>query len=156
VRGAGLVAFGGAAAAAVSLLLAAVSGGPYLTAGEVNGWIVVFGGAVGVALLAAPLVIERQLRRRRGAGERPSEDQSAPDGADRSPLDGEPADAPKERWEGASLLWGGISLCVLAASVPIGLAESFSGHSLAGTAALLATIESGLVLAMLAALLLAG
>jgi hypothetical protein len=45
---------------------------------------------------------------------------------------------------------------VLAVAIPVGIAESFSGSSLAGTAALLATIEAGIVLGALLAWLLAG
>lgn len=131
MRPAALAAFGGAAAAVLSLLLAAAAGGPYLRADQVNGWVVVFAAALLVALVAAPFVIERALRERRpGSGD--------------------------ERWEGAALAWGGISLAVLAITVPIGLAESFSGDSLAGTAALLATIEAGLVFGTLLLWLLSG
>ena len=136
MRGAPLVALGGAATAAVSLLLAGVAGGPYLSSDHVNGWIVVFAAAVLAVLVAAPFVIEAHLR-----GRRPSrEDDRLTD----------------ERWEGAALVWGGLMLAVLAVAVPVGLAESFSGDSLAGTAALLGTIEAGLVVLALLAWLLAG
>jgi hypothetical protein len=135
VRGAALAALAGAAAAPVALLLAGLAGGPYLTADRVNGWVVVFAAALLLALVAAPFVLERALRERRGGGEPGLRD---------------------ERWEGAALAWGGLSLAVLAVAIPIGLAESFSGSSLAGTAALLATIEAGLVLATLLLWLLAG
>jgi hypothetical protein len=135
VRPAALAAFGGGVAAAISLLLAAASGSPYLTAERVNGWMVVFAAALLVALVAAPFVLERRLR----AG-RPGSGDGLRD----------------ERWEGAALAWGGIALAVLAVAIPVGLAESFSGDSLAGTAALLATIESGLVLGTLLLWLLSG
>jgi hypothetical protein len=135
VRGAALAAFAGAAAALLSLLLAAAAGAPYLSSGHVNGWIVVFAAALLVTLVAAPFVIERKLRERRP----PSGDELR-----------------DERWEGAALAWGGISLVVLAVAVPIGIAESFSGSSLAGSAALLATIEAGLVLGTLLLWLLSG
>ena len=152
MRPAALAAFGGAAAAVLSLLLAAASGGPYLTADRVNGWVVVFAAALLVALVAAPFVIERKLR----TGSVPSVPSDVNNPADPAAW-GQRGQTPKdERWEGASLAWGGISLAVLAIAIPIGLAESFSGDSLAGTAALLATIESGLVLGTLLAWLLAG
>ncbi|HEX6116011.1 MAG TPA: hypothetical protein VFY99_02855 [Solirubrobacterales bacterium] len=134
MRPAALAAFAGAATALVSLLLAAAAGGPYLTAERVNGWVVVFAAALLLALTMAPFLLEGWLRKRRPAS------------------DGELRD---ERWEGAALAWGGVSLAVLVVAIPVGLAESFSGGSLAGTAALLATIEAGLVLAALLAWLLA-
>lgn len=129
-----LAALGGAAGAVVSLLLAGAAGAPYLTAEAVNWWIVVFAAALLTALVAAPFVIERSLRERRG-------------------VDGGLRD---ERWEAAALAWGGISVAVLLVAVPLGLAESFSGDSLVGTAALLATIEASLVLATLVLWLFSG
>jgi cobalamin synthase len=135
VRPAALAAFGGGVAAAISLLLAAASGSPYLTAERVNGWMVFFAAALLVALVAVPFVLERRARERRpGSGDGLRD----------------------ERWEAAALAWGGIALAVLAVAIPVGLAESFSGDSLAGTAALLATIESGLVLGTLLLWLLSG
>ena len=137
MRPAALAAVGGAATALVALVLAAVSGGPYLTAERVNGWVVVFAAALLTALIAAPFLLEAGLRRRGRTGRSPDE----------------PRD---ERWEGAALAWGGVSLAVLAVAIPVGISESFSGSSLAGTAALLATIEAGIVLGALLAWLLAG
>jgi len=142
VRPAALAALGGAATALVSLLLAAAAGGPYLTAERVNWWIVVFAAALLLALTMAPFLLEGWLRGRRPA---PASLDSGPD-----------PELKDERWEGAALAWGGVSLAVLAVAVPVGIAESFSGDSLAGTAALLATIEAGLVLGALLAWLLAG
>ena len=139
MRPTALAALAGVATALVSLLLAAAAGGPYLTAERVNGWVVVFAAALLLALTMAPFLFEGLLRRRR----EPSETGSDPQLKD-------------ERWEGAALAWGGVSLAVLAIAIPVGLAESFSGSSLAGTAALLATIEAGLVLIALLAWLLAG
>jgi len=140
MRPAALAALGGAATAAVALLLAAARGGPYLTADAVNGWVVVFAAALLLALVAAPFELERKLREWR------------------PPPEPEPGTAKlrDERWEGAALAWGGICIAVLAIAVPVGLAESFSGNSLAGTAALFATIEAGLVLATLLLWLLSG
>ena len=137
VRPASLAAFAGVAIALVSLLLAAAAGGPYLSAERVNGWVVVFAAGLLLALTMAPFLLEDWLRRRR-----PLETGSDPQLKD-------------ERWEGAALAWGGVSLAVLAIAIPVGIAESFSGSSLAGTAALLATIEAGLVLIALLAWLLA-
>ena len=138
MRPAALAALAGVATALVSLLLAGVAGGPYLTSDRVNGWVVVFAAALLLALTMAPFLFEQLLRRRRSL---------------RTGSDPELKD---ERWEGATLAWGGVSLAVLAVAIPVGLAESFSGSSLAGTAALLATIEAGLVLIALLAWLLAG
>ena len=138
MRPAALAAFAGVAVTLVSLLLAAAAGGPYLTAERVNGWVVVFAAGLLLALTMAPFLLEAWLRGRRS----PSET-----GADPGLKD--------ERWEGAALAWGGVSLAVLAVAIPVGIAESFSGSSLGGTAALLATIEAGLVLIALLAWLLA-
>jgi hypothetical protein len=142
VRPAALAAIGGAATASVSLLLAAAAGGPYLTAERVNGWVVVFAAGLLLALTMAPFLLESLLRRRGTKGTV-------------QPVPGESSQLRDERWEGAALAWGGVSLAVLAVAVPVGLAESFSGDSLAGTAALLATIEAGIVLVALLAWLLA-
>ena len=142
MRPAALAALAGAATALVALLLAAAAGGPYLTAERVNGWVVLFAAGLLLALVMAPFLLEDWLRRRRGpAASVPEEGASQ---------------LRDERWEGAALAWGGITLAVLAIAIPVGLAESFSGDSLAGTAALLATIEAGLVLVALLAWLLAG
>ena len=138
MRPAALAALAGAATALVSLLLAGLAGGPYLTAERVNGWVVLFAAGLLLALVMAPFLLEAWLRGRR----RPLETGSDPELKD-------------ERWEGAALAWGAVSLAVLAVAVPVGIAESFSGSSLAGTAALLATIEAGLVIAALLAWLLA-
>jgi hypothetical protein len=156
VRPAALAAFGGGVAAAISLLLAAASGSPYLTAERVNGWMVVFAAALLVALVAAPFVLERRARERR-TGSVPSVPGDGDATADPGQRGQTPGDGLRdERWEGAALAWGGIALAVLAVAIPVGLAESFSGDSLAGTAALLATIESGLVLGTLLLWLLSG
>ena len=134
MRPAALAAFGGAATALVALAIAAAAGGPYLTAERVNGWVVLFAAGLLLALTMAPFLLEGWLRGRReptGDGLR------------------------DERWEGAAVAWGGVTLAVLAVAIPVGIATSFSGDSLAGTAALLATIEAGLVLLALLAWLLA-
>ena len=148
MRPAALAAFGGATAAVLTLLLAGAAGGPYLTAEHVNGWIVAFAAALLLFLIAAPFVLESWLRERTEARERPAVADQEPGAPERKLRD--------ERWEGAALGWGGLTLCVLAVAIPVGLAASFSGDSLAGTAALIATIESGLVLGTLALWLLSG
>ena len=140
MRPAALAVLAGGATALGALLLAGGTGGPYLTAGDVNGWIVVYAVGLLVALVAAPFVLERALRARR---------------ATRRAAAGEPDEARDERWEGAALAWGVVALLLLLVAVPIGLGESFSGNSLAGAAALIATIEAGLVVATLMAWLLA-
>jgi MFS family permease len=141
-RWASLVAFAGTATALFSLLLAGIAGGPYLDSEHVNGWVIVFAAGLLAALVAAPMVIEARFRARRRSLE--TTDPPNPD-----------PELKDERWESAALAWGGITLAVLAVAIPVGLAESFSGSSLAGTVALLATIEAGLVLLALLALLLA-
>jgi hypothetical protein len=108
----------------------------------VNGWIVVFAAGLLLALVMAPFLLEGLLRRSK-TGTVPSVPEAETQLRD-------------ERWEGASLAWGGVTLAVLAIAIPVGIAESFSGESLAGTAALIATIEGGLVLIALLAWLLAG
>jgi hypothetical protein len=52
--------------------------------------------------------------------------------------------------------WGAVGLVVLAAGALVGAAGDFSGQSLAGTAGFLATIEGGLVLIAVLAMLLSG
>jgi hypothetical protein len=156
MRPAALAALAGAAGSVLALILAAVAGGPYLSADHVNGWIVVFAAALLLLLCTAPFLFEGLLRARR-QGSVPS----VPEGGERSTDNdawGQSGQTPlrDERWEGAALAWGGLSLCILVVAVPVGLAESFAGDSLAGTAALIATIESGLVLGTLAVWLLSG
>ena len=48
----------GAGTAALGLLLAAVTGGPYLTSGDVNGWLILYALGLLGALVAAPFLIE--------------------------------------------------------------------------------------------------
>jgi hypothetical protein len=124
------VAVGGASLAAGALVLAAVSGPPYLGSTGVNGWVVAFAAGLFAALLAAPFVIEARLRSR------------YPD-----------RDA---RWDRAVPVWGAIGLLVLAAGALVGAGGDFSGDSLAGTAGLLATIEGGVVLIAVLSMMLAG
>ena len=126
-----LAAVAGVAIAAAALLLASATGGPYLTADGVNGWLIVFAAAAFAVLFAAPFVIERRLR---------------------------PAIAESDRrWERALLYWGAISIVVLVVGILAGAsAEWASGDSLAAAAGLLLTIESVLVLGAMVVWLLSG
>ena len=58
----GLALFAGGMVAAGALILAAVSGPPYLSTDGVNGWIVLFAAGLFAALLATPFAIEGRLR----------------------------------------------------------------------------------------------
>jgi len=125
-----LLAAGGSAGVAVlGLLLAAVTGGPYLTSGDVNGWLVLFALGLLGALVAAPFLIESLISSSR--------------------------DDVEARWDVALPLWGATALAVGAVGLLIGLAGGFSGDSLGGSAGLIAVIESGLVVLTLGALILA-
>jgi membrane protease YdiL (CAAX protease family) len=124
-----LYLFGGLAVAAVSLVLAAVAGGPYLSLQALNPWLAVFAVGLFVALFATPFAIHRGLG---GLLE---------------------ADA---RWERALLWWGAVSLGVLGLGLLCGLASGFASDSLAGSIGLVAVGEAVMVLATLVVWLLAG
>jgi hypothetical protein len=123
-------AVGGLGLAAIALILAGASGGPYLTADAVNGWIVVFAVGAGVALGAVPFAAERRLRAR-------LEDSD-------------------KRWERAMLLWAAVAAPVLAAGIALASGGDWSGATLAGAAGLILTIEAGLVAGALVVALLSG
>jgi hypothetical protein len=125
-----VIGLAGLAVSAVALALAAVSGPPYLSAGGVNGWLVVFIAALFAALLATPFAIEARLRE-----------------AYRD------SDA---RWDRAVPIWGGIALLVTGAGALIGTAGSFAGDSLAGSAGLAAVGVGGLVIIAVLSVLLSG
>jgi hypothetical protein len=125
-----LVAVSGLSVAAIALVLAAVSGPPYLGLSGLNGWLVVFAAALFATLLAVPFLLERRLRR---------------DYAD--------SDA---RWDRAMPVWGGIALLAVGAGALIGLTGDFAGDSLAGSAGLVLAGEGGLVLIAVASVLLSG
>jgi hypothetical protein len=129
-RAAALGAAAGLAAAVLGLLLAAVTGEPYLTSGDVNGWLVLYALGLLGALVAAPFLIESLISTSR--------------------------DDVEARWDLALPLWGAVALAVGAIGLLLGLSGDFSGDSLAGSAGLIAVIESGLVILTLAALILAG
>jgi hypothetical protein len=130
VRAAGIALATGLALALAGLLMAAGTGSPYLTGGDVNAWIVVFAVGLFTALFAAPFLIEHTLRASRGEEE--------------------------ARWDYALPLWGGIALAILAVSLLVGIGTDFAGDSLAGSAALIAVIEAGLVILTLIVTALAG
>src|SRR5687767_8047242 len=111
-RVAGLLALGGGATAAVSLVLAGAAGEPYLEADGVNGWLVVFAAGLLAALVAFPFGVELRLRERY-----PDRDR---------------------RWEAALLIWGAVSGVVLAAAILAG----FDTGTLGGAAGLIAAIEA--------------
>jgi hypothetical protein len=129
-RAPALVAAIGLLIAAMALVLAAISGPPYLGLGGVNGWLVVFAAALFAPLLAAPFLIEAALR------------DAHPD-----------SDA---RWDRAMLAWGGIALLAAGVGTAIGLAGDFAGDSLAGSAGLVVAGEGGLVLIAVGAMVLSG
>jgi hypothetical protein len=129
-RRAAIGAAAGVGATALGLVLAAATGGPYLTSGDVNGWLVLYALGLLGALVAASFLIESLLSSSR--------------------------DDVESRWDVAMPLWGGVALAVGAAGVLLGVAGSFSGESFAGSVGLIAVIEAGLVVLTLAALILAG
>jgi len=126
----GLALFAGGMVAAGALILAAVSGPPYLSTDGVNGWIVLFAAGLFAGLLATPFAIERRLR-----ASQPESD---------------------ARWDRVVPLWGAVALALLVAGILTGASGGFAGDSLAGSAGLLATIEAGIVVVALLFVLLSG
>jgi hypothetical protein len=120
----------GLLAAALSLVLAAIAGPPYLGLEGINGWVIVFVAALLAALIAIPFALEARLR-----GSYPDSD---------------------ARWDRAIPIWGGIALVVTAVGALIGASGDFAGDSLAGSAGLLAAGAGGLVLIAVATALLSG
>ncbi len=57
-----VAALGGLGLAAVALLFAAATDGPYLSVDSVNSWIIVFAAGLFAALFAVPFAFERRLR----------------------------------------------------------------------------------------------
>src|SRR5882724_3868555 len=105
---------------ALSLVLAAIAGPPYLGLSGINGWMIVFAAALLAALIAIPFVLEARLR-------------------------GSHADS-DARWDRAIPAWGGIALVVTVVGALIGASGDFAGDSLAGSAGLIAAGAGGLVL----------
>jgi hypothetical protein len=129
-RRAAIGAAAGVAAAVLGLVLAAATGGPYLTSGDVNGWLILYALGLLGALVAAPFVIESLISSSR--------------------------DDVESRWDVAMPLWGGVALAVGAIGLLVGLGSGFGGDSFGGSAGLIAVIEAALVVLTLAALILAG
>jgi uncharacterized membrane protein len=129
-RPAALICGIGALVAALSLVLAAIAGPPYLGLDGINGWMIVFVAALLAALIAIPFALEARLR------------DSHPD-----------SDA---RWDRAIPAWGGIALVVTALGALIGASGDFAGDSLAGSAGLLGAGAGGLVLIAVATAMLSG
>ena len=130
VRVPALAVFAGVLVAAGALILAPVSGPPYLSTDGVNGWIVLFAAGLFAGLLAVPFALEGRLR-----GSHPES---------------------VAHWDRVVPVWGAIALVLLVAGVLAGASGGFAGDSLAGSAGLLATIEAGLVVVALAFVLLSG
>ena len=116
--------------AALSLVLAAIAGPPYLGLSGINGWMIVFAAALLAALIAIPFALEARLR-------------------------GSYSDS-DSRWDRAIPIWGGIALVVTVLGALIGASGDFAGDSLAGSAGLLAAGAGGLVLIAVATALLSG
>ncbi len=129
-RAGALICLIGLLVAALSLVLAAIAGPPYLGLEGINGWMIVFAGALLAALIAIPFVLEARLR-----GSYPASD---------------------ARWDRAIPIWGGIALVVTVVGALIGASGDFAGDSLAGSAGLLAAGAGGLVLIAVATALLSG
>ncbi len=125
-RFAALLALGGAATAAVSVLLAAAAGEPYLEGDGVNVWIVFFAAGLMAALIAFPFGFEVRLR-------------------DRYP------DRDK-RWEASLVVWGLLAGALLAT----GLVAGFDTSTLGGALGLILVIESALVVGTVVVWLLSG
>jgi hypothetical protein len=124
MRAPALAVVTGLGVAVAALLLAAATGEPYLTAGDVNAWIVVFAVGLFAALFASPFLIERTVATSRGDSD--------------------------SRWDYALPLWGATALGLGGLGLLVGLGSGFGGDSLAGSAALIAVIEAGLVVVAVA------
>lgn len=125
-RTAGMLGAAGAAIACVALVLAGLSGAPYISAAGVNGWIVVFAAGLLGALVGFPFGLELRLRGRYAEHEK--------------------------RWEVALLIWAAVAVTLFALAIVIG----FDTGTLAGAAALIAAVETGLVIATIGVWLVSG
>jgi hypothetical protein len=112
------------AVALIALLLAALTGGPYLDLSSLNLWVAVFAVAAFAALFSVPFAIERLLKA------------AHPERA--------------EHWERAMLLWGGLATVALVLGGVLIAAGGFApGASLADAVGLLIAIEAGMVVVTL-------
>jgi hypothetical protein len=122
---------GAAGLSLAALALAAATGPPYLGLSSLNPFVAVFAVTAFAALFAVPFAANRLLVR----------------------ADPERA----EGWEPAMLVWGGVALVLLLISALLVLPGDFSAsRSLADAAGGILLVESGLVLLVLGAWLLAG
>jgi hypothetical protein len=119
------------AVAALSVLLAAVDGPPYLSLSSLSPWIVVFAAAVFAALFAVPFAVNRLI------------------------VAADPSRA--EGWERAMLVWGAVALVSLGLGGAMIAVGGFSpARSLDDAVGLLLVIEAGMVVLVLLAWILAG
>jgi hypothetical protein len=119
------------AVALVALLLAALTGGPYLDLSSLNPWVAIFAVAAFAALFSIPFAVERLLKA------------AHPERA--------------EYWERAMLLWGAVATAVLVLGGALIAPGGFSpGASLADAIGLLIAIEAGMVVVTLLVWLLSG
>jgi hypothetical protein len=115
-----LALVGSSALGLIALLLAALTGGPYLDFSSLNLWVAVFAVAAFAALFSVPFAIERLLSA------------AHPERA--------------EHWERAMLLWGAVATATLVLGGVLIAAGGFSpGASLADALGLLIAIEAGMV-----------
>jgi hypothetical protein len=122
---------GSSAVAAVALVLAALTGAPYLDLSSLNGWVALFAVAAFAALFSVPFAVERLLK------------SAHPERA--------------EHWERAMLIWGAVAAAVLVLGGTLIGAGGFSpGGSLTDAVGLLIAIEAGTVVLTLLAWLLSG
>jgi hypothetical protein len=122
---------GGLAVAAISVLLAAVDGPPYLSLSSLSPWIAVFAAAAFVALFAVPFAANRLI------------------------VAADPSRA--EGWERAMLVWGAVALLTLGLGAAMIALGGFSpARSLDDAVGLLLVIEAGMVVLVLLAWVLAG
>jgi hypothetical protein len=116
--------------AAVSVLLAAVDGPPYLSLSSLSPWIVVFAAAAFAALIAVPFAVNRII------------------------VAADPSRA--EGWERAMVLWGAVALATLGlGAVMISIGGFSPARSLDDAIGLLLVIEAGMIVLVLLAWILA-
>ena len=121
---------GGLAVAAVSVLLAAIDGPPYLSLSSLSPWIAVFAAAAFATLISVPFAVNRMI------------------------VAADPGRA--EGWERAMLLWGATSLVTLGlGAVMIAIGGFSPARSLDDAVGLLLVIEAGMIVLVLLAWILA-